>query len=141
MAALLHAWDTSTDLTVTTSEDAGSCTKTYTVKGPFFFASDRAFKNYFTTSADPQNVIIDCTGAILHDYSAIAALNSLGERYTAQDKNCLVKIKEETSVNLVNMVGRRLKNVNVEIVGDNEIEMTAVGEESTLLVAGGEQRV
>ena len=50
------------------------------LKGPFFFGSDRAFKNYFTTSADPENVVIDCTSSTLLDYSAVAALSSVGER-------------------------------------------------------------
>ncbi len=140
VAALLHAWDTSDHLKVITSTDKGSRTKTYFVSGPFFFASDRAFKNYFTTSADPQNVVIDCTSAILHDYSAIAALNSLGERYAAQDKVCIVKIQDETSKNLIDLHGRKLKNVSVEVLGETDEEQ-GNGEELMLLPAGGEERL
>ena len=118
VAAILYAWDTSTMITVVSSMSADGDTKTYTVCGPFFFASDRAFKNYFTTSADPQNIIIDCTHAVLHDFSAIAALNSLGERYSTQGKVCTVIIQGKQSEDLVDLLGRRLQNVTVEIAGE-----------------------
>ena len=143
IASILHAWDTSDHLKVTTSTDASGCTKTYAVTGPFFFASDRAFKNYFTTSADPQNVVIDCTSAILHDYSAIAALNSLGERYASQDppKSCLVKISGGTSADLVALHGRKLRNVDIEIEGGGNDQEQGNSEELQLLPAGGEERL
>ena len=115
------------------SLSADGTTKTYTVTGPFFFASDRAFKNYFTTSADPAMVIIDCTGAQMHDYSAVAALNSLGERYAASNKTCSVKVQGRHSIQLVELLGRRLRNVNVEIVADGHlVQMTPDVAEITL---------
>jgi SulP family sulfate permease len=115
-AALLHAWDTSTHIDVKTSLSANGATKTYTVTGPLFFASDRAFKNYFATKADPPNIIVDCTGAVLYDYSAIAALGSLGQRYADLNKQCTIKIQGEVSSKLVKLMGRHLQNVKVEEV-------------------------
>lgn len=121
LAALLYAWDTSQLIKVETKLSEDGKEKTYVVSGPFFFASDRAFKNYFTTSADPDVVIIDCTRADMLDYSPIAALSTLGARYSSLGKTCKVKVGGAASIQLVNLVGRHLSaNVLVEIVGGDE---------------------
>lgn len=112
VAALLYAWDTSTALTLETSERNG--VKTYEFSGPLFFASDRAFKNYFVVGEDPDEVLIDLRKAILRDYSAVAALNSLGARYAAAGKKLRVAIAGAESTKLVALFGNRLKNVELE---------------------------
>jgi len=121
LAALLYAWDTSQMIVVETKLSDDGSEKTYAVSGPFFFASDRAFKNYFTTSADPDVIVIDCTRAVMLDYSAIAALSTLGARYSSLGKVCKVKVEGAVSIRLVNLVGRHLSgNVLLEVVGSDE---------------------
>jgi len=121
VAALMHVWESSGDLRVVTTTSSDGQTKTYAATGPLFFSSDRAFKNYFTISADPPTVIIDMRFCTMHDYSALAAINALGLRYDALGKICVVKIAGAANLRLLRLFGRRLRHVRLEVdAGDEE---------------------
>lgn len=115
VAALLYAWESSADLHVDMTASPDGQTKTYTAIGPLFFSSDRAFKNYFTISADPPTVIIDLRLCTMRDYSALAAVNAIGLRYHSLKKKCVVKVAGEGNLRLLKLFGRRLQNVQLEV--------------------------
>ena len=89
--------------------------KTYTFVGPLFFASDRSFKNHFLVAEDPEAVFVDLTKATLHDYSACAALNTLGDRYTDVGKAFTVYISGTESTRLLKLLGKKLSD-NVTVI-------------------------
>jgi SulP family sulfate permease len=64
--------------------------KIYRVHGTLFFASTTNFLNQFDPANDPRIVTLDCQYLNFVDYSAIAALNTLRERYTKSGKHLRV---------------------------------------------------
>ena len=58
--------------------------------GTLFFASTTAFLKQFDPASDPAQVTLDCRHLSFVDYSAIAALNTLRERYSKAGKHLRV---------------------------------------------------
>lgn len=89
IAALNFAWQQARQLYADSSlERDGS--KLYRVHGPLFFASTTAFLNQFDPANDPAEVTLDCRHLSFVDYSAIAALITLRERYAKAGKHLRV---------------------------------------------------
>jgi len=85
VSALRFAWEHASHIYADTStEESGS--KVYKVNGPLFFGSVSHFLELFDASADPQDVIIDFANSRVCDHSAIEAIDTLAERYTAAGK-------------------------------------------------------
>jgi SulP family sulfate permease len=61
--------------------DPDGTTSIYAVSGELFFASDQELIDAFTYAEDPPNVIIDMSRAHLWDASAVAALDTIQQRY------------------------------------------------------------
>lgn len=113
LAALMHSWQDSTTLRLIRTQDHDD-ERVYVFEGPLFFASDRAFKNFFDVANDPPRVVIDLTSVHLKDYSALAALNSLVERYKEQDKTLAVRTLSSSNGTIVELFGARLSGVKLE---------------------------
>jgi SulP family sulfate permease len=64
--------------------------KYYAVHGTLFFASTTRFLNQFDPANDPDHINLDCSHLMFVDYSAIAALTTLRERYTKAGKHLRV---------------------------------------------------
>jgi SulP family sulfate permease len=60
------------------------------VHGTLFFASTTPFLNQFDPANDPAQVTLDCQHLSFVDYSAIAALGTLRERYAKAGKHLRV---------------------------------------------------
>ena len=89
IAALNFAWQQARQLYADTSlESDGS--KLYRVHGTLFFASTTPFLNQFDPANDPAQVTLDCQHLSFVDYSAIAALVTLRERYGKAGKHLRV---------------------------------------------------
>ena len=89
IAALNFAWQQARQLYADTSlESDGS--KLYRVHGTLFFASTTTFLNQFDPANDPAQVTLDCRHLSFVDYSAIAALMTLRERYAKAGKHLRV---------------------------------------------------
>lgn len=84
VSALVFAWEHAKQMQAEASTDGA--TKTYRVRGTLFFASAGQFAALFTPKEDPQEVIIDFAGARAIDHSAVAAIDSLVDRYHALGK-------------------------------------------------------
>jgi len=88
IAALNFAWQQSRQLYAETFMD--NDTKLYRVHGTLFFASTTAFLKLFDPADDPETVTLDCSQLSFVDYSAIAALDTLRERYSKAGKHLRV---------------------------------------------------
>ena len=89
IAALNFAWQQARQLYADSSlERDGS--KLYRVHGTLFFASTTTFLNQFDPANAPAQVTLDCSHLSFVDYSAIAALMTLRERYAKAGKHLRV---------------------------------------------------
>ena len=89
IAALNFAWQHARELYADQHlEPDGS--KLYRVHGTLFFASVTPFLNRFDIANDPVHVTLDCRHLNFVDYSAIAALKTLRERYDKAGKHLRV---------------------------------------------------
>ncbi|MFY9962454.1 SulP family inorganic anion transporter [Pseudomonas sp.] len=89
IAAINFAWQQARELYADSHlETDGS--KLYRVHGTLFFASTTPFLNQFDPVNDPAQVTLDCQHLNFVDYSAIAALKTLRERYSNNGKHLRV---------------------------------------------------
>ena len=89
IAAINFAWQQARELYADSHlESDGS--KLYRVHGTLFFASTTPFLNQFDPANDPAQVTLDCQHLNFVDYSAIAALKTLRERYSNNGKHLRV---------------------------------------------------
>lgn len=90
-------WDSATLLTVEAREqevdpNTGKTSKFYDVNGILFFGSTTKFLSQFDEKADPEEIVLSFNAGYIADYSAIEALNKLGERYGTHGKR--VKLQQ-----------------------------------------------
>jgi SulP family sulfate permease len=87
-SALGFAYKQSTGLSATCSGNAQQTV--YHLRGPLFFGSTRQFDATFSPKSDPPTVVLDFTESRIMDHSAVDAVHSLADKYTAQGKTlCL----------------------------------------------------
>ena len=89
IAALNFAWQQARELYADTHQEADG-SKLYRLHGTLFFASSTPFLNQFDPANDPALVTLDCRHLRFVDYSAVAALKTLRERYSKADKHLRV---------------------------------------------------
>ena len=89
IAALNFAWQHARELYADSDMQADG-SKLYRVHGTLFFASVTSFLQQFDAAKDPQRVTLDCAHLSFVDYSAIAALKTLRERYAKAGKHLRV---------------------------------------------------
>jgi len=85
IAALNFAWQHAREIRADVVQSDADA-KTYQLHGTLFFASTTHFQELFDLARDPQRVLLDCRHLHLADHSAIAALESLSERYAKAGK-------------------------------------------------------
>ncbi|MBP0598544.1 SulP family inorganic anion transporter [Herbaspirillum sp. LeCh32-8] len=92
IAALNFAWQHAREIRADVADqgEGDDRVRTYTPHGTLFFASTAHFLELFDTQSDPQHVVVDCRHLRLADHSAIAALQTLDERYARAGKKLLV---------------------------------------------------
>lgn len=106
IAALNFAWLQARELYTDTYLDADG-SKLYRLHGALFFASTTAFLEQFDPANDPPQVILDCRHLSFVDYSAIAALKTLRERYTKSGKHLRVLHLSERCKQLLRRAGEQ----------------------------------
>jgi SulP family sulfate permease len=105
IAALNFAWTHARELYAETQlQDDGS--KHYLLRGTLFFASTTQFLNLFDASGDPHDVTLNCRHLNFVDYSAIAALMTLRERYSKAGKHLRVVHLSERCKQLLKRAGQ-----------------------------------
>ncbi|QVM94770.1 MULTISPECIES: SulP family inorganic anion transporter [unclassified Pseudomonas] len=104
IAALNFAWQQAREL-YADSHDESDGSKLYKVHGTLFFASTTPFLNQFDPANDPAQVTLDCRHLNVVDYSAIAALKTLRERYSNNGKHLRVVHLSERCKQLLKRAG------------------------------------
>ncbi|KAF1045582.1 MAG: Bicarbonate transporter BicA [Herbaspirillum frisingense] len=89
IAALNFAWQHAREVRADI-EDSEDGSRTYLPHGTLFFASTARFLELFDPQHDPQQVVLDCRYLRLADHSAIAAVQTLSERYARLGKELRV---------------------------------------------------
>ncbi|MFK3740515.1 SulP family inorganic anion transporter [Massilia sp. TN1-12] len=89
IAALSFAWQHALDMRADV-DDGEPGVRTYRPHGTLFFASSAHFQELFAPATDPARVVVDCRHLHLADHSAIAAMESLVQRYDKAGKHLQV---------------------------------------------------
>ncbi|HGY9627402.1 SulP family inorganic anion transporter [Pseudomonas juntendi] len=106
IAAINFAWQHARELYADSHvDDEGG--KVYQVHGTLFFASTTPFLNQFDPAQDPASVTLDCRHLSFVDYSAIAALKTLRERYAKAGKHLRVVHLSERCKKLLKRAGEQ----------------------------------
>ncbi|MDZ4021952.1 SulP family inorganic anion transporter [Pseudomonas sichuanensis] len=106
IAAINFAWQHARELYADSHVDAAG-DKHYQVHGTLFFASTTPFLNQFDPANDPAQVTLDCQHLSFVDYSAIAALKTLRERYAKAGKQLRVVHLSERCKKLLKRAGEQ----------------------------------
>jgi len=104
IAALNFAWQQARELYADADLEADG-SKLYRLHGTLFFASTTPFLNQFDPANDPPQVTLDCRHLNFVDYSAIAALKTLRERYEKAGKHLHVFHLSERCKRLLKRAG------------------------------------
>ncbi|MBI6739386.1 SulP family inorganic anion transporter [Pseudomonas syringae] len=104
IAAINFAWQQARELYADSHVEADG-SKVYHLHGTLFFASTTPFLDQFNPAEDPAQVTLDCRHLSFVDYSAIAALKTLRERYAKADKHLRVVHLSERCKRLLKRAG------------------------------------
>nr|WP_314490009.1 SulP family inorganic anion transporter [uncultured Pseudomonas sp.] len=106
IAAINFAWQHARELYADSQIEADG-SKRYQVRGTLFFASTAPFLNQFDPAGDPAQVTLDCQHLSFVDYSAVAALQTLRQRYDKAGKHLRVVHLSERCKKLLHRAGER----------------------------------
>lgn len=104
IAAISFAWQHARELYANGHLEADG-SKLYTAHGTLFFASTTPFLDQFDPAGDPERITLDCQHLTFVDYSAIAALKTLRERYAKAGKHLRVVHLSERCKKLLKRAG------------------------------------
>lgn len=108
VSALVFAWEHAKHIYATRRIDENG-SKIYELHGPLFFGSVSHFLDIFDTKNDPKDVIIEFKYSRVADHSAIEAIDTLAERYTALGKQLHLRHLSEDCVKLLNKAGNMVE--------------------------------
>jgi len=112
VACFLHVYEASTMINATSrlEQDAEGrqCVKIYSVQGVLFFGSVCTFLDLFDVEGDPQDVRIIFESSYISDFSALEALNKLGERYGDLGKRVTLQLLHPGSSRIVDKAANLL---------------------------------
>jgi SulP family sulfate permease len=108
VSALVFAWEHAKHIYATKRIDENG-TKIYELHGPLFFGSVSHFLDLFDTKNDPKDVIIEFKHSRVADHSAIGAIDTLAERYTALGKELHLRHLSEDCVILLTKAGNMVE--------------------------------
>ncbi|GLQ71769.1 sodium-independent anion transporter [Vibrio sp. vnigr-6D03] len=111
-SALMFAWEHAKHIYATSKiNDEGS--KEYHINGPIFFGSAANFLELFDAPNDPEDVIVDFADSRVADHSAIEAIETLAERYSAAGKTLHLRHLSQDCRALLDKAGS-LVEINVK---------------------------
>ncbi|MEZ8193737.1 MULTISPECIES: SulP family inorganic anion transporter [Vibrio] len=111
-SALMFAWQHAKHIYASSAlNEEGS--KVYHVHGPVFFGSAANFLELFDAKNDPADVIVDFANSRVTDHSAIEAIETLAERYTALGKTLHLRHLSQDCRALLHKAGS-LVEINVK---------------------------
>jgi len=112
LACFMHVYDAASMIRATShvQRDAEGTeqVKTYEVHGVLFFGSATAFLELFDVEGDPQEVRVVFESSYIADFSALEALNKLGERYGELGKRVKLQLLHPGSSRIVDKASNLL---------------------------------
>jgi len=112
LACLMHIYDASTMIgascRVERDAEGREQVKVYDVHGVLFFGSVSAFLDLFDVAGDPGEVRIIFETSYISDFSALEALNKLGERYAELGKKVTLHLMHPGSSRIVDKAANLL---------------------------------
>ena len=111
-SALMFAWEHAKHIYASSSIDQEGA-KVYQINGPIFFGSAANFLELFDAQNDPQHVIVDFASSRVADHSAIDAIETLAERYSAVGKTLHLRHLSQDCRALLHKAGS-LVEINVK---------------------------
>lgn len=111
-SALMFAWNHAKHIYASSRiNEEGS--KEYHIHGPVFFGSAANFLELFDAQNDPQDIIVDFANSRVTDHSAIEAIETLAERYSAVGKTLHLRHLSQDCRALLHKAGS-LVEINVK---------------------------
>lgn len=105
VSALLYVYDSAEFISVTsrvqTDPEDRAGVKYYDVRGVLFFGSASRFLELFDAESDPEEVQLIFESSYVSDYSAVEALNKLGERYAKLGKRVTLQLLHPNNSKIV----------------------------------------
>ena len=111
-SALMFAWEHAKHIYASSQINAEG-SKVYHINGPIFFGSAANFLELFDAQNDPQDVIVDFARSRVADHSAIEAIETIAERYTALGKTLHLRHLSQDCRALLHKAGS-LVEINVK---------------------------
>jgi len=112
VAVLAHIYDAASmiDVVASNEQDAEGSTvvKVYDVRGVLFFGSASRFLELFDVEGDPEEVRLVFESSYIADYSAVNALNKVGERYGELGKRVTLQLLHPGSSRIVHKAANLL---------------------------------
>eukprot|EP00944_MAST-04C_sp_MAST-4C-sp1_P000353 g353.t1 len=118
--ATAFSWEIGSDCYVDfedVTDSSGKVVKRiYHMHGPLFFASAQRFVTFFNPKTDPDLIEVNFMeqGAVLDDFSAIHALNVVGEKYGKYDKKVVVRYLKFKSQKRAEKASKLIKSFSIE---------------------------
>ena len=118
--ATAFSWEVGSDCYVDfedVTDSSGKVVKRiYHMHGPLFFASAQRFVTFFNPKTDPDLIEVNFMeqGAVLDDFSAIHALNVVGEKYGKYDKKVVVRYLKFKSQKRAEKASKLIKSFSIE---------------------------
>merc|ERR1712190_60650 len=127
VACLMYVYESSTMIRTTSrlhqDAESGQKVKIYSVHGVLFFGSTSTFVDSFDVEGDPEEVRIIFDSAYISDFSALEALNKLGERYGELGKRVKLQLLHPGSSRIVDKAANLLvKEVMLDAVDEKELD-------------------
>merc|ERR1719188_1951620 len=127
LAVFMHVYEAANmiDVVAHTEQDAEGRgqVKVYDVRGVLFFGSASRFLELFDVEADPEEVRLVFESSYVSDYSAVEALNKLGERYAELGKRVTLQLLHPGNSRIVEKAQNLLvKELTLEAGGRRVLE-------------------
>jgi len=123
VSCLMHIYEAATMIGASTrvevDDEGKDRVKIYNVHGVLFFGTSHAFLELFDVEGDPEEVRVIFEASYISDYSALEALNKLGERYGELGKRVTLQLLQQGSSRIVSKA-RNLLTKELTLASDGE---------------------
>ena len=99
ISALNFTWQKANKMSASTETNENE--KVYFLDGPLFFGSVSSFEQLLDIKNDPKQVILDLSQCNVKDMSALQSLNKVTAKYSALDKELLLRNLSPDSLKLI----------------------------------------
>ncbi|MFC2450888.1 MAG: SulP family inorganic anion transporter [Flavobacteriaceae bacterium] len=99
ISALNFTWQKANKMSASTETNENE--KVYFLDGPLFFGSVSSFEQLLDIKNDPKQVILDLSQCNVKDMSALQSLNKVTAKYSALDKELLLRNLSADSLKLI----------------------------------------